>query len=106
MSKRNNHFCIDLNQENYNLLKVNIWLDDNDSCQKVLLYSSNNMESGLKSEAAMDSFEFWTELYTNYSFPTSASFVNRFRTGEMPIGIASYTLFNTLTVIFFKWRSL
>lgn len=30
--------------ENYNLLKVNIWLDDNDNCQKVLLYSSNNME--------------------------------------------------------------
>ena len=30
--------------ENYNLLKVNIWLDDKDSCQKVLLYSSNNME--------------------------------------------------------------
>ena len=30
--------------ENYNLLKVNIWLDDNNNCQKVLLYSSNNME--------------------------------------------------------------
>jgi len=30
--------------ENYNLLKVNIWLDDKDNCQKVLLYSSNNME--------------------------------------------------------------
>ena len=62
------------------------------------LYSSNNMESGLKSEAAMDSFEFWTELYTNYSFPTSASFVNRFRTGEMPIGISYYEMYNTLSV--------
>jgi len=30
--------------ENYNLLKVNIWLDEKDDCQKVLLYSSNNME--------------------------------------------------------------
>ena len=30
--------------ENYNLLKVNIWLDDKDNCEKVLLYSSNNME--------------------------------------------------------------
>lgn len=62
------------------------------------LYSSNNMESGLKSEAAMNSFEFWTELYTNYSFPTSASFVNRFRTGEMPIGISYYEMYNTLSV--------
>ena len=62
------------------------------------LYSSNNMESGLKSEQAMDAFEFWTELYTNYSFPTSASFVNRFRTGEMPIGISYYEMYNTLSV--------
>jgi len=30
--------------ENYNLLKVNIWLDKNDNCKNVLLYSSNNME--------------------------------------------------------------
>jgi ABC-type glycerol-3-phosphate transport system substrate-binding protein len=62
------------------------------------LYSSNNMESGLKSEAAMDAFEFWTELYTNYSFPTSASFLNRFRTGEMPIGISYYEMYNSLSV--------
>ena len=62
------------------------------------LYSTNNMESGLKSEAAMNSFEFWTELYTNYSFPTSASFLNRFRTGEMPIGISYYEMYNSLSV--------
>ena len=62
------------------------------------LYSTNNMESGLKSEEAMNAFEFWTELYTNYSFPTSASFVNRFRTGEMPIGISYYEMYNTLSV--------
>ncbi len=62
------------------------------------LYSSNNMESGLKSEEAMNAFEFWTELYTNYSFPTSASFVNRFRSGEMPIGISYYEMYNTLSV--------
>lgn len=62
------------------------------------LYINDNMECGLKSEAAMESFEFWTELYTNYSFPTSASFVNRFRTGEMPIGISYYEMYNTLSV--------
>ncbi len=62
------------------------------------LYTSNNMESGFKTEAAMKTFEYWTELYTNYGFPTSASFVNRFRTGEMPIGISYYELYNTLSV--------
>ena len=62
------------------------------------LYTSNNMETGLKSEAAADTFEYWTNLYTNYSFPISANFVNRFRTGEMPIGIAYYELYNTLSV--------
>lgn len=62
------------------------------------LYESNNMESGFKSEAAMEAFEYWTELYTNYSFPTSASFLNRFRTGEMPIGISFYEMYNSLSV--------
>ena len=62
------------------------------------LYETNNMESGFKTEEAMEAFEFWCELYTNYSFPTSASFVNRFRTGEMPIGISYYEMYNTLSV--------
>ena len=62
------------------------------------LYVSNNMETGLKSEEAAKTFEYWTNLYTNYSFPISANFVNRFRTGEMPIGIAYYELYNTLSV--------
>lgn len=62
------------------------------------LYINNNMESGLKTEEAMKTFEYWTDLYTNYAFPTSASFVNRFRTGEMPIGISYYELYNTLSV--------
>lgn len=29
---------------NYTLLKIYIWLDDNDKCKNVLLYSSNNMQ--------------------------------------------------------------
>ena len=29
---------------NYNLLKIYVWLDDNDTCKNVLLYSSNNMQ--------------------------------------------------------------
>lgn len=30
--------------DNYSLLKVYLWLDENDGCKNVLLYSSNNIE--------------------------------------------------------------
>ena len=49
----------------------------------------------------MKAFEFWSDFYTNYSFSLSisdATFINMFRSGEMPIGIASYGTYNTLTV--------
>lgn len=62
------------------------------------LYINDNKESGLSSEAAMLAFEHWTEFYTLYSFPRSANFVNRFRSGEMPMGIAYYDAYNTLSV--------
>ena len=62
------------------------------------LYANDNKETGFMSDAAMRSFEYWTEFYTLYSFPKSASFVNRFRSGEMPIGIAYYETYNTLSV--------
>lgn len=62
------------------------------------LYTKDNKQTGLSSVEAMDAFEQWTEFYTLYSFPKSASFANRFRTGEMPIGIAYYELYNTLSV--------
>lgn len=71
-------------------------------------YRNNNKESNFDSKEAMDTFEFWTEFYTYFKFPLAASFVNRFRTGEMPIGIANYELYNTLSVfapeIRGKWK--
>ena len=62
------------------------------------LYSEDAKETGLLSEVAMDTFEYWTDFYTKYSFPKSASFLNRFRSGEMPIGISYYEMYNTLAV--------
>ena len=69
------------------------------------------MESNFDSEAAINAFEFWCSFYTDYSFSLSVSgstFINRFRTGEMPIGIASYETYNTLAVsapeIRGKWK--
>ena len=36
------------------------------------------------------------EFYTKYGFPVTYDFANRFRTGEMPIGLADYTTYNSL----------
>lgn len=47
---------------------------------------------------AISSFEQWTDFFTSYRLSTAYSFVNRFRTGEMPIGIADYTTANQLNV--------
>ncbi|MDR2731123.1 MAG: hypothetical protein LBB81_09545, partial [Treponema sp.] len=39
-----------------------------------------------------------TKFFTHYKTPMVYDFVNRFRTGEMPLGFADYTNFNTLEV--------
>jgi ABC-type glycerol-3-phosphate transport system substrate-binding protein len=54
------------------------------------------ISSGLYSEAAMAAFSDFTAFYTAYKVPVQADFANRFRTGEMPLGIYDYTLYNTL----------
>ncbi|MBQ2939605.1 MAG: extracellular solute-binding protein [Clostridia bacterium] len=54
------------------------------------------IQSGLYSEESMQAFLRLTKFYTGYDVPLSANFANRFRSGEMPIGIADYTLYNTL----------
>lgn len=62
-------------------------------------YSNDGKKSALDSDMSMDMFKKWTQFYTNYKFPVIADFPNRFRTGEMPIGIADYTTYNMLTVM-------
>ena len=43
-------------------------------------------------------FKLWTNLYTQYGVDVHYDFFNRFRTGEMPIGIEDYTMYNMLVV--------
>ena len=47
-------------------------------------------------DIAVDALIQHTEFFTKYGFPQSYDFSNRFRTGEMPIGIAAYTIYTTL----------
>lgn len=62
------------------------------------LYAEYGKKSALDSPVSMEIFKDWTSLYTNYKLPLKFDFLNRFRTGEMPIGIADYTFYNTLAV--------
>ncbi len=63
------------------------------------LFADDGMRINLDSNVALESFEMMCNMFTMYSFPYKYDFANRFRTGEMPIGIASYTsTYNQLVV--------
>lgn len=62
------------------------------------LYEDDGIRSAIDSEVGISAFKNWTSLYVNYKLPLEYDFANRFRTGEMPIGIADYSLYNTLSV--------
>ncbi len=63
------------------------------------LFADEGMRINLDSNLALDSFEQMCNLFKTYSFPYKYDFANRFRTGEMPIGIASYnSTYNQLVV--------
>jgi len=53
-------------------------------------YTKDGYKSALDQPDALAAFRDWTGLYTNYRIPQYADFFNRFKTGEMPIGIADY----------------
>jgi ABC-type glycerol-3-phosphate transport system substrate-binding protein len=61
-------------------------------------YSEDFSKSGLDSAEAVKAFSMWTDFYTRYGFILKYTFSERFRTGQMPIGIAPYTLYNLLSV--------
>ncbi len=62
------------------------------------IYNEKKTKTVIDSEAGVKAFEFYTSLYNDYGLPTVFDFVSRFRSGEMPIGVGQYTLYNTLTV--------
>jgi ABC-type glycerol-3-phosphate transport system substrate-binding protein len=61
-------------------------------------YNTDATASGLDTDIAINAFKEWTKYYTDYSLEREYDFVSRFRTGEMPIGIADYGTYNTLQV--------
>jgi ABC-type glycerol-3-phosphate transport system substrate-binding protein len=53
-------------------------------------YTQDGLRSALDEADGLSAFKEWTSLYTNYHIPKWADFFNRFKTGEMPVGIADY----------------
>ena len=62
------------------------------------LYNEAGTKTVVDSEAGVEAFSDYTEYFTDNGLPTIYDFVSRFRSGEMPIGIISYTTYNTLVV--------
>ena len=62
------------------------------------LYRENGLYTNLDSDGALGCFKQLCDFYTLYKLPISYDFVNRFRTGEMPIAVADFTAYNQLTV--------
>jgi ABC-type glycerol-3-phosphate transport system substrate-binding protein len=62
------------------------------------IYSPNGDKCLLDSETSINVAKKWTEFYASYKLPLTYDFVNRFRTGEMPIAIANFTTYNQLSV--------
>ena len=61
-------------------------------------YTEDRTTTDLTSDAALDAFKEWTQFYTLWDLPNTYDFANRFRTGEVPVGIASYSAYSTLAV--------
>jgi len=66
--------------------------------QNIPLYKGDGIEINLDDNLALDSIKRMTRLYTEYKFPVTFDFANRFRSGEMPISIQYYDAYNQLMV--------
>lgn len=62
------------------------------------VYTDDLKATNLSSSLSANVFSEFAELYTDRDYPVSFDFYNRFRTGEMPLGIALYSQYNSLAV--------
>lgn len=62
------------------------------------IYNDAATRTTIDNENGVAAFKLYTSLYNDYGLPTVYDFVSRFRSGEMPMGVASYSTYNTLVV--------
>ena len=60
------------------------------------VFTDDLRESALGTPQAYQAFLEYCNLFTLYGVPVSANFYNRFRSGEMPIGIVDFTTYMTV----------
>ena len=70
------------------------------------IYEKDAKRTVIDSEAGVAAFKQYVSLYNDYGLPTIYDFVSRFRSGQMPMGIASYATYNTLMISAPEIRSL
>lgn len=61
-------------------------------------YNEGGISSALDSDIAVNTFKEYCEYYTDYGLDKTTSVEERFRTGECPLIIADYTVYNNLEV--------
>lgn len=59
-------------------------------------YTEDLSKTNFDNQTAVAVFREYTRMFTDYSLPVTYDFYNRFRSGEMPLGITDYTEYNRL----------
>jgi len=62
------------------------------------LYNEVGTRTMVDDEAGVKAFDEYVRYFNDYGIPTIYDFVSRFRSGEMPIGVQAYSVYNTLMV--------
>lgn len=62
------------------------------------LYSNGGQTISLDENLSIEAFETLCNFFQSYKFPITVDFSNRFRTGEIPMGIIAYTSYTQLSV--------
>ncbi|MBR5001385.1 MAG: extracellular solute-binding protein, partial [Firmicutes bacterium] len=62
------------------------------------LWADDGMRINLDSNKSLEAFETMCNYFTQYSLPITYDFANRFKTGEMPIAIQNYTMYNNVVI--------
>lgn len=62
------------------------------------LYNTAGTKTTVDSEAGVKAFDEYARYFNDYGIPKIYDFVSRFRSGEMPIGVQAYSVYNTLMV--------
>ncbi|MBQ8743275.1 MAG: extracellular solute-binding protein [Clostridia bacterium] len=62
------------------------------------LYADDGRRINYESDTALEAFAYLMAFFTDYGQPMSYNFPNRFRTGEIPLGIVSYQTYTQLSL--------